>query len=693
MTSTYKIHPAIGIARLGNSQQFYLAPETTGGLPIQCNPDGTETEPAQPVTEFKDAAGAIKRQAARFRVYVYDGKDPGGRELQINDPVTVVNQTSGEKFEGTLTDVVWTVYLANKKASWYQFDQTNGEHGYSPNHPLRNPTITQVDARQKLIIDPGPQSVALQAASGAPQTADFAVGSNPNQSFPPPLTPASITTLGEIKATGQGKHPRLVVLGGYGNSGSCTTGLGQPHISTFANNDGWFDDISDGPVTATLIVSATSVNGVKQPASPVSVAVDQSSWVMVGYPRYAPEIVDIVTMDDVLYDLSVRNFAFNTYMYGVPPYKCDAPPPADLNTWRKLATWNRNYYPYFWREVWPILSRPNDYQYVMDFDAFTGGDPHENARGSGGNMDPDKISIPPFNGENPDDKQTRYQWRQFIWRVVRRPGGENSLTNTTSKLDPDPFPYAMPYLCGDNCLSNTAASKFLRLTDTQLFILKQWAEGKFINEKLEEMPPPPAQPGVDLDRGALGNLLGGAFCPGAEACWIMRNPAIYASSYRINQAQYTPGGLSQPAVVGADTPSLISQGLEPGDITKYDAIPWQADFNECSNQPIDITYDDWSVIYPDSTGDPVAPVTQLTYWWPAHRPMEVTTYLNGQYSGGQWSPTAQNHTGDLQMVTAWAQLGFVLRNPKATPGSQLPEFVNVPSGNANVWGSTEGEKK
>src|SRR5579862_7843096 len=155
MTSTYKIHPAIGIARLGNSKEFYLAPETTGGLPIQCNPDGTVTEPAQHVTEFKDAAGAIKRQAARFRVYVYDDKDPGGRELQINDPVTVVNQTSGEKFEGTLTDVVWTVYLANKKASWYQFDQTNGEHGYSPNHPLRNPTITQVDARQKLIIDPG----------------------------------------------------------------------------------------------------------------------------------------------------------------------------------------------------------------------------------------------------------------------------------------------------------------------------------------------------------------------------------------------------------------------------------------------------------------------------------------------------------------------------------------------------------
>jgi hypothetical protein len=322
----------------------------------------------------------------------------------------------------------------------------------------------------------------------------------------------------------------------------------------------------------------------------------------------------------------------------------------------------------------------------MDLVPMAGGDPHQNARGSGGNMDPDQISIPPHEGENPDERTNRFQRRQFVYAMLRRPGGENRLTTTTSKLEPDPFPYAMPYLCGDNCLSNIAASKFLRLTDTQLFILRQWADGRFINEKLEELPPSSPQPGVDLDRGALGNVLGGAFSPGAEACWIMRNPAIYSSAYRINQAQYTPGGLSQPALVGGDsTPALISNGLEPGDITKYDAVPWQADFNECSTQPIDITYDDWSVIYPASTGDPVVPVTQLTYWWPAHRPMNVTTYQAG---GGQWSPTSQNHTGDLQMVTEWSQLGFVLRVPGTPPGGT--QFINVPSGDATVLNPTPG---
>jgi hypothetical protein len=106
------------------------------------------------VTRFKDSKGAIKRQAACFRVFAYDDQDPNGRELRIGDPVRVLNSSSGQILGGTLTDVIWTVYLANKKASWYQFDQTNGEHGCAPGHPLRNPTIIQPDARQNCLSRP-----------------------------------------------------------------------------------------------------------------------------------------------------------------------------------------------------------------------------------------------------------------------------------------------------------------------------------------------------------------------------------------------------------------------------------------------------------------------------------------------------------------------------------------------------------
>ena len=36
------------------------------------------------------------------------------------------------------TNIHWYAYLANKKASWYEFKELEGEHGYAPRHPLRN---------------------------------------------------------------------------------------------------------------------------------------------------------------------------------------------------------------------------------------------------------------------------------------------------------------------------------------------------------------------------------------------------------------------------------------------------------------------------------------------------------------------------------------------------------------------------
>jgi hypothetical protein len=132
----------------------------------------------------------------------------------------------------------------------------------------------------------------------------------------------------------------------------------------------------------------------------------------------------------------------------------------------------------------------------------------------------------------------------------------------------------------------------------------------------------------------------------------MRNPAIYSAPYRINQStSVEQGELSQPS--GAS----IEQGLEPGDLTKYSAVPWQSDFNECTNQPIDTTYLEWNSIEPDRTGDPVVPTSQLTYWWPVHRPVFFGTPTQPALP---WSPTAQNNAGDLAMVTAWASLRFIV---------------------------------
>ncbi len=321
-------------------------------------------------------------------------------------------------------------------------------------------------------------------------------------------------------------------------------------------------------------------------------AADDPAWVIVGYPRYAPEIVDIITLDDLVFDVAVRNFALVPYMYGMPPFDGSAQPPDDLDFWRRNARWNRAYRPYFWRDIWPILQRPNDYAYVMDRNPLAGGNPH--SQDPGGNFDPTELSIPPFEGEDSAARERRRLKRQFLYGVLRKQGQENELYT-----EPDghsaPLLFRMPLLCGDNPISNTVPAKFLRLTDTMLFLLRQWADGLFINERREGIDPGPQLrgPGAALDRAALASGLGGSFCPGGEASWIMRNPAIYASAYRIHHSSYSPGGLSQPGALPGGAPSAaanMANGLEPGDLTKYSAVPWQSDFNECTTQTIDITY-------------------------------------------------------------------------------------------------------
>src|ERR1700722_6583210 len=123
----YKIHPGIGIARLGNSPDaFCISPETPAALPIACDDQGNPVLSADGttigrVTKFKDDEGRIKRQAARFQVFVYDEKSPEGRPLRIGDPI------QGGGNHGTLLNIQWRVYLANKKACWYEFQQLEGE--------------------------------------------------------------------------------------------------------------------------------------------------------------------------------------------------------------------------------------------------------------------------------------------------------------------------------------------------------------------------------------------------------------------------------------------------------------------------------------------------------------------------------------------------------------------------------------
>ncbi|MET0919849.1 MAG: LodA/GoxA family CTQ-dependent oxidase, partial [Acidimicrobiia bacterium] len=226
-----RIHPAIGVARVGNSaDSFYFGPEVPGALPRA--PDG-----------FKDATGAIARQAARFRVYGYDRRGRVVRELTSAD-----------------ADITWTVHVANTKAAWYQFGVALDLPIAKP-IPRRNPAVVG-DARAALAITPGPKSIGGPRSTGGHARTPVALDGGAFLGAP--------VGLGELMVDGDG---RLVVLPG---TGAATSPTSAPLV-TFSDNDGWADDTADGPVRATVRIGRRELQ-----AAP--------AWVVVTPPNYGPAL-------------------------------------------------------------------------------------------------------------------------------------------------------------------------------------------------------------------------------------------------------------------------------------------------------------------------------------------------------------------------------------------------------------------
>jgi L-lysine epsilon oxidase-like protein/VWA domain-containing protein len=156
MATTYRIHPAIGIARLGDSPEFFVGPERLGQWP-------------EPSGGFKDSQCRVKRQAARFRIFA------------VEDDDTFSEITDAE------AEITWTVHLANRKAA--------------------NPARGNDEAAADMTIDPGTRTL-----TGPDQQALFDTGVIR-------FAGASATTvpLGEVRSDDAG---RLIVLGGAGKSAS-----------------------------------------------------------------------------------------------------------------------------------------------------------------------------------------------------------------------------------------------------------------------------------------------------------------------------------------------------------------------------------------------------------------------------------------------------------------------------------------
>lgn len=543
-----KIYPSIGIARIGESDDFYYGPETYCGLPIE--EDGTE------FSTFRDARGKLRKQAARFQVYWTDDETSDA----LNWPV--VPGRDG------VSHIEWVVWLANKKAVWYTFEQLKGEGGYAADHERRNASLPEA----QIIIDPGPQSVVARATAAVAE-AEFSQGKGrPGyaQSFPPAdLTPYAITSLGKIRTDATGL---LTVLGGSGCSGAIS---GHP-VSHYANNPGWFDDIADGPVTAVVVMA----NGERR-------EVDASAWVMVGPPSYAPQIPNTVTLYDTLYDLFVRKFNYAPDIFA-------------------NGAFNQAYKPNFARDIEPLLRRPEINDWVI------------------GNLGLHKSET--FNWTafgNPDPAHNKA--RQHLFVSLRTATHDDTIST-------------MPKLAGDNPFSLSKPMPLLTLSPTTMFLLAQWGQGLFTTETL-----PAANSnghGAARDLGILSNCVGGAFCPGIEISWNCRDARVYSAPFRVRHKWRADAMLGGAVHLSRDED--MARGMEPGDLTKRMAQPWQADFLECTQQ--------------DAAG-------LDAFWWPAQRPITVMTeqdtkawtreVINGVNNG------EIKHENYLRMIMNWSALGFI----------------------------------
>src|SRR5215213_609919 len=522
------IHPSIGIARVGNSEnKFYIGPEVV------------EPQP-QPPGSYKDSKGALKREAACFRVYGY------------NATGEVVSELTSDN-----ANIAWTVHVGNKKSAWYQFQLALDIPEAAPESPLKtDPSalrnsepveidgVTRIPTRAELTIDPGPRSISGPNKSGTEYQFDTGKFFKTN------------VYLGELQTDDSG---HLIFLGGRGVSASFMGPDVKP--TTFANNDGWHDDTSDGPVTAEVSIDGRSI-----PVDP--------AWVVVAQPNYAPQIKGGRTMYDLLYHTFVQE--------GRLPFP------------QKIS---------FTQDILPIFRRLTGLQWVNQGYATQFG-----PAGRYNFADPILIARLADNSKDVANTEVRLQIFNMFREYVR------------DGKSPVPWPWeygdAMDVPPADTPRQNVAISA------TQYQMLQKWANGDFIADWDPKAKPAPgtlsdvplAQQPEMLDRAALSFCLADAFHPGCELTWPMRHATLYMSPFRVrHRAPDDPepnyGSRLTQEMVLKPNGALYGQG--PGTLTRWMAVPWQTDTASCRSG----YYAGFGPRY-----DPFVPT-----FWPARVPNHVLT--------------------------------------------------------------------
>lgn len=601
--------------------------------------------------------GGLPQEADRFgnaKGPVGNFKDTKGRVRRQGQPFRIYCEDKGKQRELTLdspeiAQIRWIAHLANKKAAWYQYQELEGNLLYGARNsytvrkvPLRNKKAKSRKSRQALIVDPGPRELA-----GTHQKAEFDEKSMPAGypgHFPTSQVDhgTAVTSLGSLVTDDEG---RLVVLGGYGHAG------GNEPLTSYGGSDTWHDDVSDGPVYCTI--EFTEESKLK--------AITLQAWCIVGSPDYAPEIVNISNLSDTMFDVGVRAF-------GLVPKMC------------RNGKWNKSFKANYWRDIAPIFERMGVYQWVANVQPMM-----SFANEDGTLSDPGKA--------NRANRQNVYEYFRALNDNLKP--GSNPPQQTLMRSQGDSILPMLPLNSGSNSVSNANIVKFLALNETQYFLLGQWADGKFDNNPDFDPYPVPAD-----DEASVGNCVGLPMCPGIEVTWSVQNPAIYAAPYVI--ADHKGEGGYEQTGLDPNRDECEGGGCEPGDLTKRMACPWQADFFQCTVQPVNFTNP-----RANKKGTTPLPPTYYAYWWPPQAPWDVIIgeeTAAGQAAGhlpmGEQANYARGINSFVQMVEYWYALAFIRNRNPADPrhgffteterNHALFSFKEVPVG--QISGNSEDDE-
>jgi hypothetical protein len=659
-TNYFRVHPTINFARVGNSEDYYVAPETAagelidkksglfGGLPIK---KGTDNDPIDS-QGFRDGDGAVMRQAARFKIFAYDQPQltyPGtdhGREVKIGDKV-------GDK---TIMDIVWTVHVANKKNNFFRIQSvgTEGEEkGFNIEEgieayeqrkgggfrypPIRDPEVGKTGAKpctpgtvemlanptrlQQLMIDPGPRTIKSSDASGNAVNFNAATARTyaepdgticqakgypvnfPSDHFDMCNAYGPIDTLGQLRI--EPNSGRLIVTGGYGKASAAQAENGDvPCLNDPIDNDGWFDDTSDGPVNAVILFN----DGTHSQAV--------GGWCVTTDPSYAPQTRNVVSTWDDMFNAWVQKLDLMPNLY-------------------KNGSFNPDFQPSFGDDIQPIFHGAFLQRWNTNLPS-KGVEGHHTMASITASTDPTQV-VPDFKN------------------LIRNPDDPDDVTGGK-----------MPLALGD------AGKSFLTVSSTQHFLMMQWFDGKSTDT------PRNMGAGEKLDRAVLENCLGGRYSPGIDLTFIVRNPELFKQEW---QGETGPFRIDEEVLDYSDTAGKTAflgvgyvpnqpESVQPGDLSKFMSQPWHTDYNSCAIHEPD----------PNPVGN------NTLYWsWPAQRPVQVypadlCIYEDGNWYLGQqrfsvrgdgegnnnlthtdWPQNVGKYQEYIDFVKNWHKVGFIIQ--------------------------------